>query len=104
MAEVTRQKLLAAGYLPYYLYRQKEILASGENIGYALPGQACLYNILMIEERQTILGLGVGSGSKYLTPGAWSLENAYNPKDLIQYIERIPDLIQRKVDKLGEIG
>ena len=58
----------------------------------------------MIEERQTILGLGVGSGSKYLTPGAWSLENVYNPKDLIQYIERIPDLIQRKVDKLGEIG
>ena len=104
MRAVVRDRLEAAGYLPYYLYRQKEILASGENIGYSLPGMACLYNILMIEERQTILGLGVGSGSKYLIPGSWALENEYNPKDLIQYIERIPDLIRRKVDKLGEIG
>ncbi len=104
MAAAVRGKLAEAGYLPYYLYRQKEILAAGENTGYTLPGKACLYNILMIEERQTILGLGVGAGSKYLTRGSWSLENEYNPKDLIQYIERIADLIQRKVDKLGEIG
>lgn len=103
MGDSARQKLLEAGYVPYYLYRQKEILAMTENIGYALPGKHCLYNILMMEERQTILGIGVGAGSKFISPQDWTLENFYNPKDLIQYIERIDELIQRKVDKLLQI-
>ena len=97
----SREMLAQAGYRPYYLYRQKDSLAGGENVGYCLPGRECLYNILMIEERQTILGLGAGAGSKFLQPGSWFLENLYNPKDLIQYIEGIDGLIRRKVDKLS---
>ncbi len=104
MTDLSYRLLREAGYEPYYLYRQKDSLAGGENLGFTLPGRQCLYNILMIEERQTILGLGVGSGSKFLAPGDWSLENLYNPKDLIQYIERIEDLIRRKVDKLAQVG
>jgi oxygen-independent coproporphyrinogen-3 oxidase len=103
MGDSARQKLTEAGYVPYYLYRQKEILAMTENIGYTLPEQHCLYNILMMEERQTIVGIGVGAASKFISPNDWSLENFYNPKDLIQYIERIDELIQRKVDKLKQI-
>jgi len=99
----SRAALAEAGYIPYYLYRQKDSLAGGENIGYSVPGHECLYNILMIEERQTILGLGTGAGSKFLKPGDWSLENLYNPKDMIQYIDRIEDLIHRKVDKLANL-
>lgn len=104
MTDLSYRLLREGGYEPYYLYRQKDSLAGGENVGYTLPGRQCLYNILMIEERQTILGMGVGSGSKFLNPGDWSLENLYNPKDLIQYIERIEDLIRRKVDKLAQVG
>ena len=104
MVDGTRAILTEAGYTPYYLYRQKDSLAGGENVGYTLPGGTCLYNILMIEERQTILGLGAGAGSKFLHPGDWSLDNVYNPKDMIQYIERIDAQIARKVDKLAALG
>jgi oxygen-independent coproporphyrinogen-3 oxidase len=103
LGDFARKKLAMAGYKPYYLYRQKEILALGENVGYTLPGKHCLYNIQMMEERQTILGIGVGASSKFISKEDWSLENNRNPKDLIQYIEKIQVLIQRKVDKLRQI-
>ncbi|MDR1193394.1 MAG: radical SAM protein [Peptococcaceae bacterium] len=99
MTDFCRTALRVAGYAPYYLYRQKDSLG-GENVGYCLPGRHSLYNIYMIEERQTILGLGAGAGSKFLAAGDWSLENFYNPKDMIQYIERLPDLIRRKIARL----
>ncbi|MCL2165950.1 MAG: coproporphyrinogen dehydrogenase HemZ [Clostridiales bacterium] len=99
----TREMMAEAGYRPYYLYRQKDSLAGGENVGYTLPGRECRYNIMMIEERQTILGMGAGSGSKFLHPGDWSLDNVYNPKDMIQYIERVDSLIKSKVDKLAAV-
>ena len=101
MIRLSRDMLEEAGYQPYYLYRQKDSLAGGENTGYCLPGKECRYNILMIEERQTILGLGAGAGSKFLRPGDWSLINLYNPKDMIQYITGIDEFIRRKVDKLA---
>jgi oxygen-independent coproporphyrinogen-3 oxidase len=104
MTDLCRGMLHEAGYRPYYLYRQKDSLAGGENVGYSLLGKECLYNILMIEERQTILGLGAGAGSKFLRRGSWSLDNIYNPKDLIQYIQRVDDSIRRKVDKLAQLG
>ena len=52
------------GYFPYYLYRQKNMTGNLENVGYALPEKEGLYNILMMEERQTILALGAGATSK----------------------------------------
>lgn len=95
--------LQAAGYIPYYLYRQKEIFAHGENVGYTIPGKACLYNIQMMEERQTILGFGVGSGSKLVRQADLSLENIYNPKDVLMYLERSEEIIRKKVDNLQRI-
>lgn len=103
LGNLAHKKLKAAGYVPYYLYRQKDILAKGENVGFTLPGKHSLYNINMMEERQIILGLGVGSSSKFINKDDWTLENMYNPKDVSQYIDRITELIQRKVDKLKQI-
>jgi len=100
MTALAQQKLIAAGYQAYYLYRQKEILGHGENVGFCLPGTASLYNILMMEELQTILGLGVGAGSKIVDPADLSVDNFYNPKDLLVYQERLEGIIVRKVDKL----
>ncbi|MGI6225127.1 MAG: coproporphyrinogen dehydrogenase HemZ [Peptococcales bacterium] len=91
-------------YLPYYLYRQKHILGNLENVGYSLGEKPCIYNIQMIEERQTIWGLGVGSGSKIVNPLDWTLLNKYNPKDLGLYNQRIKEIIQAKVDKIQTLG
>ncbi|NPV91513.1 MAG: coproporphyrinogen dehydrogenase HemZ [Firmicutes bacterium] len=93
-----------AGYLPYYLYRQRDILGGLENVGYTRPGFEGVYNIQMIEERQTVIGLGAGAGSKWLRPGGWWLVNSYNPKDPINYVSRIDELTRRQVDKLSGLG
>lgn len=103
MMDVAQNALQEAGYLPYYLYRQKNILAHGENVGYTQKGYQCIYNILMMEERQTILGLGVGASSKFVNPVDWSLDTSFNPKDLFVYLSRVEELIMRKVDKLNSI-
>src|SRR5690606_22892834 len=71
----------ARGYVPYYLYRQKNILGNLENIGYALPGYECLYNILMMEEMQTIIGLGCGASSKLVDPVTGKIARLANPKE-----------------------
>jgi len=89
-----------AGYLPYYLYRQKYMKAGLENTGYTLPGSACLYNIQMIEERQTIIGLGGGASSKFVDPSDWTLTSIHNPKDPNSYMKTVEMLSARKVDKL----
>ena len=100
MTDLAQQTLADAGYQAYYLYRQKEIIGHGENVGYCLPDTASLYNILMMEEEQTILGLGVGAGSKIVNAINQSIDNFYNPKDLNLYHERLEQIISRKVDKL----
>jgi len=96
--------LRQAGYLPYYLYRQKYMRASMENTGYSLKGHICLYNVQMIEERQTIVGLGGGGASKFINPEDWSLTSLYNPRNPLSYIENVEELIRRKVDKLKALN
>ncbi|RYD03264.1 hypothetical protein N752_20750 [Desulforamulus aquiferis] len=68
MWQITANGALALGQHPYYMYRQKQMVGNLENIGYTKPGHACIYNVQIIEERQTIVGLGVGAGSKWLIP------------------------------------
>lgn len=93
----------AAGYRPYYLYRQKYIRDNMENIGYALSGHICRYNVLMIEERQTIIGLGGGAASKFVDAGQELAGVFYNPKDPYFYRRDIERLAGAKVDKLGAL-
>lgn len=83
------------GLSPYYLYRQKNMAGNFENVGYAKPGKAGLYNILMMEEKQDIVALGAGSISKRLYPDG-RIERCENVKDVAQYIGRIGEMIERK--------
>lgn len=84
------------GLVPYYLYRQKNMIGNLENVGYALPDKAGIYNILMMEEKQTIVALGAGSISKRVYPDG-RIERCENVKDVAQYIERIGEMIERKL-------
>ncbi|MBF7084040.1 coproporphyrinogen dehydrogenase HemZ [Desulfallas sp. Bu1-1] len=95
MLEEARRRAGLMGMVPYYMYRQKNMLGNLENIGYALPGRECLYNIMIMEERHSIIGLGAGAGSKYVMPGGM-LYNRYNPKDPRLYVERLEEIIQKK--------
>ncbi|MCR5829518.1 MAG: coproporphyrinogen dehydrogenase HemZ [Lachnospiraceae bacterium] len=84
------------GMEPYYLYRQKNMTESLENIGYSLPGKECLYNILIMEERQMILALGAGASSKFVRDCAERFERVENVKSVKDYVERIDEMIDRK--------
>ncbi|MEO3111999.1 coproporphyrinogen dehydrogenase HemZ, partial [Turicibacter sanguinis] len=84
-------------YLPYYLYRQKNISANMENIGYSKEGHESIYNILIMEEAQNILGLGVGASSKYLIG-----TSVHNPKDLKTYIDSYQTYATKKIETLIE--
>ncbi|WMM26827.1 coproporphyrinogen dehydrogenase HemZ [Tissierella sp. MB52-C2] len=89
------------GLAPYYLYRQKQILGNFENIGYCKPGMDCIYNIAMMEEKETIMAAGVGSVSKIYFPEENRIERVPNFKDLKEYLERTDELIQNKRKVLG---
>jgi len=97
------------GYVPYYMYRQKNILGNQENVGYALEGYESLYNILMMEERQTIIGLGCGAVSKILFPKIeredgyeQRIERFPNPKEPALYNQAYKDYIAKKIKLLDE--
>ena len=94
------QRLQQAGYIPYYLYRQKYIKENLDNVGYALPGSECIYNIRMMEEKQTILGLGGGASSKLINPITGLITAYHNPKEPAAYITNISRHIMAKLDKL----
>ena len=84
------------GMLPYYMYRQKNIPGNLENIGYSLPGKECLYNILIMEEKQDIIACGAGSSTKYVFPEENRIERTENVKSIEHYISRIDEMIERK--------
>ena len=94
-------------YRPYYLYRQKNMAENLENVGYARVGKESLYNILIMEEKQTILALGAGGSSKFVYQGVnpsdgVRIERVENVKNVNHYIERIDEMIERKAVFLAE--
>lgn len=84
------------GYEPYYLYRQKNMAENLENVGYARDGKEGLYNILIMEEKHTILALGAGASTKFVFPDGKRIERVENVKSLLDYINRIDEMIERK--------
>ena len=76
------------GMMPYYLYRQKNMAGNFENVGYAKDGKYGIYNILIIEEVQTIVALGAGTITKRVYPDG-RIERCDAVKDVALYIERI---------------
>ncbi|WP_339063888.1 coproporphyrinogen III oxidase [Tepidibacillus marianensis] len=91
------------GYGPYYLYRQKNMLGNLENVGYSLRGKESLYNILIMEEKQTIIGLGSGAASKLIPPQSQRVIRFPNPKEPRAYIETIEESTFKKIRQLNEI-
>lgn len=83
------------GMKPYYLYRQKNMSGNFENVGYATPGKYGIYNILIMEEVQTIVALGAGSITKRVFPDG-RIERCDNVKDVGLYISKIEEMIERK--------
>ena len=83
------------GLSPYYLYRQKNMAGNFENVGYALPGKAGVYNVLIMEEVQSIVALGAGSISKRVYSDG-RIERCDNVKDVALYMEKIDEMIDRK--------
>lgn len=81
---------------PYYLYRQKNILGNLENVGYCKPGKESIYNIQIMEERQTIIAMGAGAVTKVVYPEENRIERAFNVKGVEEYISRLEEMVERK--------
>lgn len=96
MLAIANDKLKAAGYAPYYMYRQKHMSGNFENIGWSKPGTESIYNIRIMEEDQTIVAMGAGGISKMYYPEENRLERVPNVSNYEIYIERIDEMIERK--------
>lgn len=93
--EIAAEGARKLGMVPYYLYRQKNMSGNFENVGYAREGRLGLYNILIMEEKQTIVACGAGSITKRVYPDG-RIERCENVKDVRLYIEKIDEMIERK--------
>ena len=95
MVEFANAFLREQGYKPYYLYRQKYMSGSFENVGWSKNGRDCLYNIYMMEEVHTIISLGGGGMNKVNLPDG-HLERFHNPKFPEQYIAQLDSVLAQK--------
>lgn len=96
MVARTADRLPAAGYRPYYLYRQSRTVGNQENVGWAKPGREGLYNVYIMDETHTILGCGAGAVTKLKQPGTEYLERVFNFKYPYEYISRFEEMLRRK--------
>ena len=95
MVDYSNATLRNLSYKPYYLYRQKYMSGSFENVGWSREGLDCLYNIYMMEELHTIVSLGGGGMNKVNLPDG-TLQRFHNPKFPEQYIEMIDSVCRQK--------
>ena len=93
--------LTGAGHTPYYLYRQKYMSGSFENVGWTRPGFSSLYNIAMMEELHTILALGGGGVTKLIWPETGRIERLSNPKYPREYLRDIHKICTEKAQLSG---
>lgn len=100
--EIAAKAAKDMGMQPYYLYRQKNMSGNFENVGYARPGKYGIYNILIMEEKQSIVALGAGSISKRVYLNG-RIERCENVKDVALYIEKIDEMIERKRKLLEDL-
>ncbi|WP_075981541.1 coproporphyrinogen III oxidase [Bacillus massilinigeriensis] len=103
MMEMAQHWTKDHGYSPYYLYRQKNILGNLENVGYSKPNHESIYNIIIMEEVQTIIGLGCGAASKFIHPITGKITHFANPKDPKTYNESFQSYTDKKIEILNEL-
>ncbi|MBQ6065416.1 MAG: coproporphyrinogen dehydrogenase HemZ [Clostridia bacterium] len=96
MLSYAAQALPAAGYAPYYLYRQSKSAGNLENVGWTKPGKACLYNVFMMEEIHSVLAVGGGAVTRLADPRGGRIERVYNFKYPYEYVGRFEEQSERK--------
>jgi oxygen-independent coproporphyrinogen III oxidase len=101
MQDIVLTTAQSIGMRPYYLYRQKHIAGNLENIGFARPGAECRYNIGIMEERQSVIGIGAGSSSKIVNPKDLSLVNLQHPSNWQTYMERWREIKEKRQRLFG---
>jgi oxygen-independent coproporphyrinogen-3 oxidase len=92
MVDYSQSTLVENGYIPYYLYRQKNTFDNLENVGYCKPGKQCRYNINYMEETNTVLGLGAGAMTKFVFNKENRIERVRNKKNIELYMTDIINL------------
>ncbi len=100
MVNYATKSFLEAGYTPYYMYRQKQMIGNLENIGFALPESIGIYNVRIMEEKHSILALGAGAVSKLYFETENRLERFSNSKGLEDYLNRTEEMIEKKKEWL----
>lgn len=95
MVDYSVEKLMGNGYLPYYMYRQKNTVDNLENVGYAKKGYESCYNIFIMDETQTILGAGCAASTKLVYPNG-KISRIHNYKFPYEYIRRFDQLMDKK--------
>jgi oxygen-independent coproporphyrinogen-3 oxidase len=96
MVETSGKLLRAAGYAPYYMYRQKYQAGNRENTGWTKPNKACVYNIDIMEEIADNLAVGANAVSKKVYSGENRIERYGSPKDFQTYFDKIDEVIEKK--------
>lgn len=100
MQDAIKNECSIAEYMPYYMYRQKNIKGNSENIGFTLAGKECIYNIVIIEELETILACGLGVSSKIKQDDGRHVPH-HNFKGLEEYKNRINEILKKKKELLN---
>lgn len=103
MYEESKKLAKDLGLKPYYMYRQKNMVGNMENLGYSKDGKECLYNMQMIEDKQTIIALGADAVSKVVFLEENRLERFPNVKDVREYVNRIEEMVEGKIKLLDTL-
>ena len=96
MVAVSREILSKAGYVPYYMYRQKYQAGNNENVGWTKPGKACVYNIDVMEETTDNIAVGANAVSKRVFDGGARIERFASQKDLKTYMEKLEETMKNR--------
>ena len=104
MLDISAEYAKKMGMEPYYMYRQKNMVGNFENVGYCHPGKEGIYNVQIMEEKQTILAAGAGASTKTIDPETDRIERVFNVKSIEDYIGRIEEMIERKRTGLPQGG
>ena len=96
MIDLSQKAAYGMGLEPYYMYRQKGMVDSLENTGYAKPGYECLYNLFIMDEVQSIIACGAGAVTKILDPGKNLIERVFDLKYPQEYLDRFDEMLERK--------
>ena len=103
MYEISRKLAESLGIKPYYMYRQKNMVGNMENLGYSKKGKECIYNIQMIEDKQTIIALGADAVTKVVFLENDRIERFGNVKDIKEYVNRIKEMVDGKIALLDTL-